>query len=114
MSEDADPGCGRPCERALLRLLFEIAYLRSRVSRRPALLCEVCSASNPLILPRRGAPARCYRHRVRLQGDLVDIEGTGPREGFTWTTSLSRTDTDKGACETILLNEINVGGNVYR
>jgi len=33
---------------------------------------------------------------VSLSGYLVDVRGAG---GFTWRTSLTRTDTDNGACE---------------
>jgi hypothetical protein len=33
---------------------------------------------------------------VTARGYLVDVRGPG---GFTWNTSLSRTDTGAGACE---------------
>lgn len=52
--------------------------------------------------------------RVRLQGDLVDVDGTGSHQGFHWGTSLSRDDTDAGACETMYVTCLNVNGKVYR
>ena len=51
---------------------------------------------------------------VELAGRLVDIHGTGRKEGFTWPTSLRRDDTDKGACETIYLESLTVGNRRYR
>lgn len=47
---------------------------------------------------------------VRMEGDLVDIAGPN---GFTWATSLSRTDTGPGACETIWVRAITVGTRRY-
>ena len=47
---------------------------------------------------------------VRLEGDLVDIAGPN---GFEWRTSLSRTDTGPGACETIWVRAITVGRRRY-
>jgi hypothetical protein len=48
---------------------------------------------------------------VRLEGDLVDVEGP---DGFTWKTSLTRTDTGPGACETLYVRAITLGTRVYR
>ena len=48
---------------------------------------------------------------VRLEGDLVDIEGP---DGFTWKTSLSRDDTGPGACETLYVRWLTVGSRRYR
>lgn len=48
---------------------------------------------------------------VRLEGDLVDI--TGP-DSFSWRTSLTRSDSGPGACETIYVTAITVGGKRYR
>ncbi len=48
---------------------------------------------------------------VRLEGDLVDIEGPG---GFAWRTSLTRTDTGAGACETLYVHAITIGTRRYR
>ena len=47
---------------------------------------------------------------VRLEGDLVDV--TGP-DGFVWKTSLTRTDTGPGACETLYLRALTVGTRRY-
>jgi hypothetical protein len=48
---------------------------------------------------------------VRLEGDLVDI--TGP-DGFDWKTSLSRTDSGAGACETMYVRIVTIGERRYR
>jgi len=46
---------------------------------------------------------------VRLEGDLVDA--TAP--GFEWRTSLTRTDTGLGACETIWVKAVTVETGRY-
>jgi len=48
---------------------------------------------------------------VRLEGDLVDIDGP---DGFVWRTSLTRTDTGPGACETLYVRAITIGTHRYR
>lgn len=48
---------------------------------------------------------------VRLEGDLVDIDGP---DGFVWRTSLARTDTGAGACETLYVRALTIGTRVYR
>ena len=48
---------------------------------------------------------------VRLEGDLVDIDGP---DGFVWKTSLTRTDSGAGACETLYVRAVTVGGGKYR
>jgi hypothetical protein len=48
---------------------------------------------------------------VRLEGDLVDIDGP---DGFAWKTSLSRTDTGAGACETLYVRALTIGTRRYR
>lgn len=48
---------------------------------------------------------------VRIEGDLVDVAGP---DGFDWKTSLTRTDTGAGACETIYVRTITVGKSRYR
>jgi hypothetical protein len=48
---------------------------------------------------------------VRLEGDLVDIDGP---EGFAWKTSLTRTDTGAGACETLYVRAVTIGTRRYR
>jgi hypothetical protein len=47
---------------------------------------------------------------IRIEGDLVDIEGP---DGLTWKTSLTRTDTGPGACETIWVRSVTVGSKRY-
>jgi hypothetical protein len=42
---------------------------------------------------------------IRLNGDLVEVRGT---DGFTWRSSLSRTDTGSGACELVWVDNISV------
>ena len=48
---------------------------------------------------------------VRLEGDLVDVDGP---DGFVWKTSLSRTDTGPGACETLYVRAVTIGTRVFR
>lgn len=48
---------------------------------------------------------------VRLAGLLVDASGA---DGFRWRTSLSRSDTDAGACELLWLESVEVGGRLIR
>ena len=48
---------------------------------------------------------------VRLEGDLVDVEGP---DGFVWKTSLTRKDTGPGACETLYVRRITIGTRLYR
>lgn len=49
---------------------------------------------------------------VRLSGFLVDItkDPTGSGEGFSWLTSRVRTDTGLGACELILVTNVEIRG----
>jgi hypothetical protein len=51
-------------------------------------------------------------------GDLVRIKGllvnASTAEGFTWGSSMTRTDTGPGACELIWVEELQVGRRVYR
>lgn len=51
-------------------------------------------------------------------GDLVRIKGllveASTADGFTWGTSMRRTDTGPGACELIWVEELQVGRKVYR
>jgi hypothetical protein len=48
---------------------------------------------------------------VRLEGDLVDVDGP---DGFVWKTSLTRTDTGPGACETLYVRSVTIGTRRYR
>jgi len=48
---------------------------------------------------------------VRLEGDLVDVDGP---DGFVWKTSLTRTDTGAGACETLYVRAVTIGTRRYR
>jgi hypothetical protein len=48
---------------------------------------------------------------VRLEGDLVDVDGP---DGFVWKTSLTRTDTGAGACETLYVRAVTIGTRKYR
>ena len=47
---------------------------------------------------------------VRLEGDLIDI--TGP-DAFNWKTSMTRTDTGSGACETMYVRAVTIGTSRY-
>jgi len=47
---------------------------------------------------------------IRLEGDLVDVAGPG---GFTWKTSLARTDAGEGGCELMIVRAATVGSRRY-
>ncbi len=47
---------------------------------------------------------------IRLEGDLVDVAGPG---GFTWKTSLVRTDSGDGGCELMVVRAVTVGTRRY-
>jgi len=64
----------------------------------------ICSSSNNHIIPANGDVAAFVSHLKR--GHLVDFEGflvSATRDGITWRSSLTRTDTGNGACELIYL-----------
>ena len=48
---------------------------------------------------------------VRLRGRLVDAVA---ENGLTWKTSKTRKDTGPGACELLYVEEVQVGGRIYR
>lgn len=48
---------------------------------------------------------------VRLRGLLVSASR---EDGFTWDSSLSRTDSGPGACELVWVEEIQIGRKLYR
>lgn len=75
--------------------------------------------ANIHVIPAARAVRRALAHVrpgqfVRLEGILVDVDGVGRKEGFQWRTSLSRTDSDQGACETIYLEALTIGARRYR
>lgn len=43
--------------------------------------------------------------RVRIQGQLIEAKGA---DGWTWRSSLTRTDTGNGACELVLVKSLAV------
>jgi len=49
---------------------------------------------------------------VRLEGFLVDIDGTGDSD-FHWGTSTTREDEGPDSCETVYLERLTVGDRVY-
>jgi len=72
--------------------------------------------ANTHLIPASGRVASALAHVrrgdvVRLEGDLVDVAGP---DGFVWKTSLSRTDTGPGACETLYVRAVTIGLNRYR
>ncbi len=73
-------------------------------------------SANTHLIPADGRIASALSHVrrgdvVRLEGDLVDVEGP---DGFVWKTSLTRTDTGAGACETLYVRAVTIGTRVYR
>lgn len=48
---------------------------------------------------------------IRVSGLLVDASAAG---GYNWRSSLSRTDSGPGACELVWVEELQIGGKVYR
>ncbi len=67
------------------------------------------SSANMHMVPANEAVARLLDEvdeddRVRIVGQLVDISAA---DGWRWRSSRSRTDTGKGACELVLLEQIH-------
>lgn len=72
--------------------------------------------ANTHLIPADGRIAFALAHVrrgdvVRLEGDLVDVDGP---DGFVWKTSLTRTDTGAGACETLYVRTVTIGTRRYR
>ncbi len=72
--------------------------------------------ANTHLIPADGRVASALAHVrrgdvVRLEGDLVDVEGP---DGFVWKTSLTRTDTGPGACETLYVRAVTIGTRRFR
>ena len=82
---------------------LEPSYVASHTANTHLIPATSCVAS-ALAHVRRGDV-------VRLEGDLVDVEGPG---SFTWKTSLTRTDTGPGACETLFVRAVTIGTRRYR
>ena len=75
----------------------------------PRRVIETHSA-NMHMIPANGALARQLKsirsgNMVHLKGWLVEVTN---REGFRWTSSLTREDTGGGACELILVESLDV------
>ncbi|HEY9161258.1 MAG TPA: hypothetical protein VIS94_09250 [Desulfomonilia bacterium] len=77
----------------------------------PIPLEQICAnASNMHMIP-----ANKYARRILLKvrpGQIIEIEGylvnVSGRDGMTWQTSLSRTDTGRGACELVWVEKANI------
>ena len=77
----------------------------------------VSHTANVHVFPRTGRLEHAIRavrkgDLVRLEGFLVDIDGTGGDE-FHWGTSTSRSDEGPQSCETIYLERLTVGERAY-
>ncbi len=80
----------------------------------PAYVASHTANTHLIPASRRIASALAHVRRgdvVRLEGDLVDVDGP---DGFVWKTSLTRTDTGPGACETLFVRAVTIGTRVYR
>jgi hypothetical protein len=67
MTKQTNPDeCSRVCEQVIPQLLLELTCAQARAARRAPTPCQVCAASNPIVLGRGCSPSRCYKHRVRL------------------------------------------------
>ena len=84
-------------------LALDLAYVSSHTAN-THLIAATGSIASVLGLVHRGDV-------VRLEGDLVDVDGP---DGFVWKTSLTRTDTGPGACETLYVRAITIGTRRYR
>jgi hypothetical protein len=76
----------------------------------------VAHVANTHTIPANGTVRRAIasldRGEVaRLEGLLVDANG---ENGFTWRTSLVRTDDGAGACELMWVESVEVGGRLIR
>ncbi len=77
----------------------------------------VSHTANVHVFPRSGRLKRAVRavskgDLVRLEGFLVDIDGTGDSE-FHWGTSTARDDEGPNSCETVYLERLTVGERAY-
>jgi len=52
--------------------------------------------------------------RIALEGYLVNVEGRNQEQKIAMKTSLTRTDTDRGACEIIYVTRLQVGDKIYQ
>jgi len=51
--------------------------------------------------------------KIVLEGYLVNVEGRSGEQPISMKTSMSRTDTDRGACEIIYVTRIQSGNRIY-
>ncbi len=78
----------------------------------------ISHASNNHIIPaneniRRAVKTVKKKHKVVLEGFLVNLKGTYKEQPVTWNTSLSRTDAGSGSCELFYVSKVRIGTKVY-
>jgi len=54
------------------------------------------------------------RLQVVLEGFLVNVEGLSEGQSIKLGTSLTRTDTDRGACEVLYVTSLRIGDRIYQ
>jgi len=75
-------------------------------------------SSNNHIIPaneniRRAVKTVKKKHKVVLEGFLVNLKGTYKEQPVTWNTSLSRTDAGNGSCELFYVSKVRIDTKVY-
>jgi len=75
-------------------------------------------SSNNHIIPaneniRRAVKKVKKKHKVVLEGFLVNLKGTYKEQPVTWNTSLSRTDAGNGSCELFYVSKVRIDTKVY-
>ena len=75
-------------------------------------------SSNNHIIPaneniRRAVKTVKKKHKVVLEGFLVNLKGTYKEQPVTWNTSLSRTDAGNGSCEVFYVSKVRIDTAVY-
>ena len=75
-------------------------------------------SSNNHIIPaneniRRAVKMVKKKHKVVLEGFLVNLKGTYKKQQVRWNTSLSRTDGGNGSCELFYVLKVRIRTKVY-
>ena len=78
----------------------------------------ISHSSNNHIIPaneniRRAVKTVKKKHKVVLEGFLVNLKGTYKEQPVTWNTSLSRTDTGSGSCELFYVSKVRIDTKIY-
>ena len=97
-----------------------MAYFRMKGDDPPVEIDYAAShGSNNHIIPANDVIREAVENRVKIhdkivaEGFLVNVAGRNTQQNISLTSSLSRTDTGRGACEIIYVTRVRVGNKVY-